>query len=499
MKKIIILISFLALSFCTINCGGGSGSASSPKGENPGTPSVVKLLPSHQIAQTNSVITLHAEVLDGNGRPVRDVNVRFTNLSPIGVLSAADSKTDSGGILRIATDKKTNSNGIATVTLKSTSGGFATIQAEVNKGVAQVRDRKTVFFTGSSISQLTPTLILAVDGNDPDAVFNENEDFNLLETTGDNSVLILATLANAAFFVSGSQITFAADRPYRIGTDPDADCSDGSDDCDVRFPAGVTAVTNEFGEATIPVVVEPSTLTSLSTTLNILAQADVGAFNMITLFLRPVVIQTIDVAANPTSVESGGDSTITAFVSTNAGTPAPDGTTVNFTVSGAGSVEPFAQTTDGVAEAQFTAAEVTDTTSATVRASVGSIFDTVSISITAPPEEPAALAINPPTASSVVGICATLTFTITGGTPPYTTSSSNINRAFNDNGAGSSSGGVAGDCIRNGTELGSWTGATITVTVPAQPGTGTATAGTVDLNVSDSAGGTTTATITIQP
>ncbi len=390
MKKIIVGLLLLALSLGTFSCGGGAGSPNSPRGENPGTPSIVQLQPSHFIAQTNTVITLHAKVLDGNGAPVRDANVRFTNLSPVGVLSAADAKTDSGGLVRIAADKKTNSSGIATVTLKSTSSGFATIQAEVNQGVAIVRDRRTVFFTTTGVSQLTPTLTLAVDGNDADQIFNENEDFNLLETTGDNAVLIKATLANAAFFISGSQITFAADRPYRIGTDPDAACSDGSANCDVRFPAGVTAFTNSFGEATITVLVEPSTLTSLSTTLNILAQADVGAFNMITLFLGPVTVQDpISVSANPTTVESGGTSTISAGVLTNAGTPVPDGTTVNFSVSsGPGSVEPFAQTTDGIAEAQYSAPEVAGNTLATIRARAGSASGTVTVTVTPPSSTP---------------------------------------------------------------------------------------------------------------
>jgi len=84
MKKIIILSVLLALSLFSFNCGGGSGSSSSPKGENPGEPSVVQLLPSHYVAQTNSSITLYSKVLDGNGAPVKNIPVSFTNLSPIG-------------------------------------------------------------------------------------------------------------------------------------------------------------------------------------------------------------------------------------------------------------------------------------------------------------------------------------------------------------------------------------------------------------------------------
>jgi hypothetical protein len=98
MKKIIILSVLLALSLFAFNCGGGSGSSSSPKGENPGEPSIVQLLPAQFVAQTNSIITLHAKVLDGNGAPVNNIPVSFTNLSPIGVLSAITAKTNSIGI-----------------------------------------------------------------------------------------------------------------------------------------------------------------------------------------------------------------------------------------------------------------------------------------------------------------------------------------------------------------------------------------------------------------
>jgi hypothetical protein len=176
-------------------------------------------------------------------------------------------------------------------------------------------------------------------------------------------------------------------------------------------------------------------------------------------------------------------------VTLNTGGPAPDGTSVSFRTT-YGSITPFAQTTEGVAEADFTAPSTAGT--CTITATAGGKSGTTNVTVTAPVTPPVALAINPPSASSIVGICATFTFTITGGDPPYTTSSSNINRAFNDDGTGV--GGNADNCIRDGSELGVWTGSSITVTVPD-----TATAGTVDLNVSDSAGGTVKATITIQP
>jgi hypothetical protein len=320
----------LALSLFAFNCGGGSGSSNSPKGENPGEPSIVQLLPAQFVAQTNSIITLHAKVLDGNGAPVKNIPVSFTNLSPIGVFSALSAKT--------------NSTGIATVTLKSTTSGFSTVQAEVNKGVSQVRDRKTVFF--SSIST-APLLTLDVDGNDDDTIPNEFEDTHLFENINDNEVVVTATVFDGfGQRVVGMDVLF------------------GSDSEEVTFPLGSMAMTDTNGQASVLGRVIPSELRTLPTVLNITALANNGAFNMVTLFLKPVTIATINVAANPQSIESGDPSTITAQVLTNAGTTAPDGTTVNFSVSpiSNGSIDPFAQTTDGFAEAKFTAAEVTSNT-----------------------------------------------------------------------------------------------------------------------------------------
>ena len=452
MKKIIILSVLLALSLFSFNCGGGSGSSSSPKGENPGEPSVVQLLPSHYVAQTNSSITLYAKVLDGNGAPVKNIPVSFTNLSPIGVLSAVSSKT--------------NSSGIASVTLKSTTSGFATVQGEVNIGTGQVRDRKTVFFSSLSASQSIPTLDLTAD------------DYELFQNTNDNEAIVTATVFDGfGQRVIGMDVLF------------------GSDSEEATFPLGSLAMTDTNGQASVLVRVIPSTLRALPTVINITALADNGAFNIVSLTLSPVSIQKVEVFANPLTVDSGKTSTITAQVTTTAGTPAPDGTTVNFTTD-VGGIDPFSQTTDGRAEVTFNAPTLeagTSDSTALITASTGGKSDSVTVTTIAPepePVEPAALAINPPTVSTIAGICSTFTFTITGGTPQYTISSTDINRAFNDNGDG---GGIVGDCIRNGGELGIWSGTSITVSVSAA-----ATAGTATLNVSDSAGGQASATITIQ-
>lgn len=488
MKKIILLVALLFLTTGLISCGGGggSGSADQPPGENPGGASVVQLWPSHFIAQTNAYITLYAKVLDGNGAPVPNIDVTFTNISGTGTLSKTSAKTDG--------------TGLAQVTLSSSTSGFSTILAQINTSQGIARDNKTVFFTTSDTATLSPTLSVDVDG-DGDGTYNESSDFILFENTNDNNVNVRATVSNAALPISGSSIIFGADRPYKVGSAPDATCSDGSSTCDVIFPAGNTAITNSQGRATIPVRVEPSTLSPLPTTLNITAQADVGAFNMVTLFLNPVSINTVTVHANPQTVASKGTSKIKAYVTTTAGTPAPDGTTVTFTVSGGGGIDPFSQTTNGwTGEITFTAPEVTSDTTATVTASVGGKTGSVVINIKAPVTPPAALAITPTTVTVTESATTaqTQSFQVTGGVPPYNITSSNSVLVFNDNGGTT---GTPNDGIRNGDEGGTWTvsssGGVLTATIPQGDIVGTDT--DVTLTVTDSGGSPlVTATIKIK-
>jgi len=133
MKRILLLLAILALTVSVYSCGGGgAASSNSPSGENPGIASVVQLSPSHNIAQTNASITLHAKVLDGNGAPLSGVPVTFTNLSePFGVVSGALKLLGITKPIAIlsATSVKTDGNGLASVSLRSTTPGFMTMQA----------------------------------------------------------------------------------------------------------------------------------------------------------------------------------------------------------------------------------------------------------------------------------------------------------------------------------------------------------------------------------
>jgi len=366
-KKIILSIALLIFVISLTGCGGGSGSSSVPVGVNPSIAALVQLLPVQYVVHTNSFITFKAKVIDGNGRVMQNVPVAFTNLSLTGVLSSISANTDAIGI--------------ATVTLYSTTDGFATVQAEVYTGSGQVRDKKTVFFTSSSSLSLLPSMTLDVDG-DGDGIYNEASDFELFENTNDSQVLVRATLYNSfGQLVFGDTVTFTADVPYRVGADPAATCSDGSAICEVSFPLGNTATTDSDGQAFVLVSVSPATLRNVTTVLNIMASATNGAFNMVSVFLNPVTINSIVLGPSTVFLDSEGTVDMSATVFTTAGGLAPDGTAVNFSTTGtAGSIVPFAQVTTGVAGATFTASTVTPSTataSGTIQATSGGVTSNV--------------------------------------------------------------------------------------------------------------------------
>jgi hypothetical protein len=411
MKKIIILLALLALSFGTFSCGGGAGSSDTPSGENPGIPSVIKLLPAQYVAQTNAFIYLHAKVLDGNGAPVKNVPVTFTNLSSIGNLIIASANT-SGKVTLSSTVAKTDSRGIATIKLYSTTDGFATVQAEVNTGAGIKRERKTVYFTKYS-GPFLPSLILEV-------VYGELNYYTLFETETDNEVIVQATVYDQFdLLVYGSVVTFGADWPYKIGSA--TSCSDGSNACEVTFPNGNTATTNRFGEASVLVRVDPLSLKNITSVLNITASADTGAADIVSLLLEPVTIKDVTVSANPDVVKIGDKSTITAAVTLSTGGPAFDGTGVSFTTcdeatctAPCGAITPFAQTTDGSAGAEYTAPSSPD--KCTVTATAGGKSGTKDINVLAT----LTLGVIPTTQTiSDPAVDDTREFKVVGGTAPY--------------------------------------------------------------------------------
>lgn len=480
-KKTIIAI--LLLSIFLFNCGGGgSGGSSSPGGEKPGVPEIVQVLPSHYIALTNSAIIIRAKILNGNGGPVRDYPVTFTNLSPIGILiNENDVPVGNKTVVR------TNNSGLATIKVKSTTTGFATIMAEVAKGVGIVRDKKTVYFSSTLAAQ--PFMYLDADA-DGDGTYNESSDYTLFENNNasDNQVLIRATVFNKfGQRVSGAPVQFSSDYPYKIGSS--TTCSDLTTTCYVTFPNGNTATTNSNGEAFILVQVDP-VLRNLITVLNITALADTNgdgyadAAGVYSLYLMPITLNSITVSASPNIVAPDAESTISASVKLNTGGPAPDGTAVGF-VADCGSVEPFALTTTGLASVKFKApSSVPSSGTCRVTATVDGLSNFVDITISSD-------LVVIPDAQVVSGASGgTVSYVISGGVRPYTVSSSNRFAACNSSDS---------DCS-DAEDSGTWNISTpdgsgnyiFTATVPQNT-----PSQSVTFTVMDAVGKTKTATLTI--
>jgi adhesin/invasin len=443
MRRLLRAATLVIIVATLAGCGGsGAGSSSQPTGVNAGVVSVVQVLPVQTIAQTNTYIPIKARILDGNGNLLPNIKVTFTNLSLVGSLSS--------------TSATTNQQGIATVNLFSSTAGFSTIQAEVATASGMDRDKKTVFFTDFSLNA-APTLTLDVDGNN-NGIYNEPSDYILFETPDDNEVLIRATLKSGGAPVAGSLITF------------------GADTVEGTFPLGNTAVTNNDGQASVLVKVDPIVLRNFNTVLNITAVSDYGAANIVSLFLEPVTVNTVSVTADSTTIDSGGTAAISALVSTTAGSTVPDGTAVDFAAT-SGNVTPFSQTTDGVATATFTAPTLAAGSSdrqVRITASSGGKSGSVTVTVVAPQQ---ALTVVPGTITVVSDPTKTGTakFTISGGTGSYTTTSSDPSKVYNGT-------------VNNGV----WTGSTVTATIAID-----AAPGDVTLTVTDSSGATTTATVTI--
>lgn len=176
----------------------------------------------------------------------------------------------------------------------------------------------------------------------------------------------------------------------------------------------------------------------------------------------PVSEPSISVIAVPSTIAPGESSTVTASVLTGAGAEVPDGTIVNFSTN-FGSITSFATTSDGVAEATYTAPSTSGT--ATITASYSGVSDTTTVTVTGsltvlPSEQTLT---NPSVGNST-------TYKISGGQSPYSVYSSHP------------------DLVSV-----SVSGSTVTATVIALPAADT----TVTITIVDSAGNSTEATLTI--
>lgn len=405
-KFLLILIIAAGLS----GCGGGNSASDTPTGENPGVVSRVELMATSYVNQTNGYCYLKTKAIDGNGSPIANRQVVWTNLSTTGVLDRTTSMT--------------NASGIATATLYSTTWGFATVQAEVNAdntGTQKIRDKKTVYFTpfdmswpGTGGASNLASMALDVD-SDNDGVYNETNDFILFEPAGKTDAIIRATVRDTnGNLLMNSAVTFGSDSP------------------EVTFPSGSSTTapvvhTNAQGQASVLARVSPAILRDYDTTVNITAKADNNAFNVVSLFLKPITINSVAVTADPSIIDSAGTSTITARVTTTAGQPAPQNTIVNFTTGSGAVVTPFAATdAKGIATATMKAPVVTTgTLNVGVTATSGGRSGTATVAVrSASSSTPVALNVIPasqtlPTPPGPLAVGNTARYTIIGGVAPY--------------------------------------------------------------------------------
>jgi hypothetical protein len=299
----------------------------------------------------------------------------------------------------------TDNSGIATITISSSTPGFATILAQVNNGVSNVRHRVTVYFTTNDILAVTMNLDVA-SVPDPDGIFNEIDDITLFQNPPpDDTVKVRATVRDAGGVPVGGGVgvTWSTSHTEAIIIRQDTQ-------------------TSTSGVAEAVVQVTPASIRNTDTLVNVMASANNGAANMVTLFLKPVVISAAlsSVTANPSTVNTGETSDVTAVVFLNTGAPAPDGTVVNFTTapktgadpSPCGAITPFAATTGGVTDPAATFTAPLSAGTCTVTASTGGVI-IGSVDITVITQ----LALFP--ASVNVHINATVNFTIVGGIGPY--------------------------------------------------------------------------------
>lgn len=406
MKKILYLVSLIVIiSIAVVGCGGGGGTGIDLPGV--GIPDKIVLKGSSYIAQTNGSITLEAEV-SYKGRAVKDVDVVFTNISPIGHFC--------DGVKNTAT---TNDLGKATIRLCSTTPGFATVQAEI-EGADYVRTRSSFYFTTAIV--IYPFLSLSIDG-DGNGFYNEPDDFILIANGRDTATLKAELQDATGTPLVGRTILFSTDTTFIDCTVESCAALKQPYAQEIVFPNGRTAWTNGDGKATIEIIAS-SKLKEFRTSFNVSAMDTYsGASDLFTVFLDPITVGTVTVVADPPVIERAKTSKVTTCAYStapdpfNVGVPVPDGTIIQLSATD-GIIAPFVQTIDGCATITYTAPS-TPVGEVTITATVGGVSGSTTVIVTTE------LTVLPPTQTITAGArCAipavnSASYTITGGAPSY--------------------------------------------------------------------------------
>lgn len=293
-----------------------------------GPPAVVALTIVPSMTTVGDAAQMTATVTDAYGNPVSGEDMTFSTGNDLG-----------GGAIDPATDA-TDTTGQATAVISSTASGVKAVLAEATNGVTSTAQ---ITFTAGALDHFAVGPVA-----DPQTA---GAAFTLVVTAQDS-------FNNTVLGFTG-QVTL---------TDSTGTLSPGVSG---GFVDGVRS------ESVIITLAQTGVTIAVTHT----AGAEAGLSNAFDVVANVPATVTLQVA--PVNVPLQGTAALTATVTDAWSNPAADDTAVNFTTS-AGSVEPSpGATTDGAATAQLTA-DCVERTGVTVMATAGSVFDTATVSFTAP-------------------------------------------------------------------------------------------------------------------
>jgi hypothetical protein len=373
----ILLIALFGLLLILSSCGGG-GAGSADVSHGIGKTAInLSLYTDKMVTKTRNTITLQASLYDGNGKPLPDRDVHFDVISGSATLSSGLAKTDS--------------KGIATVNLESTSTNSTVVVVKASSNNSQAQDSKTVYFVNTMTIQ--PSLYLIPDG-DNDGVYGESSDYTIV-ADGEDIIELKAIYLD-------------------ITEQPEAgrDIHFGSDSEEVSFSKN-PAITDLEGSAYTAMTV--SNFSGKQTITVYAHNYNSGAADIISINVIPVTAGSLYLTSSSYSVEVGQTADIRACVFSEAGSPMPDETIIRYIVSPyyMGSIEEiYGYTYDGCHKTVFTAGDKKG--DVTITALSEGVSNSVKITITKAPTQ---LQVSPSSATTPVET--PFTFIITGGTPPY--------------------------------------------------------------------------------
>lgn len=361
---------FLFLVFCIVallyGCGGGGAGGATVSPGVPSPSSTLTLHASKVVETAGNALSLYASVSDGNGKPVEGVTVAFKVTAGNGVLSLPSAKTDS--------------RGVAVATIKSTEPSVTVVTAETPDASAT----KTLYFVSSPDPKATLYLNADADG---DGIYNEQGDFTIT-ADGRSQVRLKATFYNVAGIVeAGRTVIFGADKSV------------------VSF-SSTNAITDSSGNA-----YTTFTATGKDNVVTVYAfETTTGAADIVSFTLRPVVVGSVRVTPDASTIKVGESVGITTCVFDTTGYPVPDNTYIRYslTPSDAGKIDLFGYTTGGCHNNTLKALKDSNVTiTATSQGVSGSTTVSITEMLKVIPE------------SATVDTDTPYTFNITGGVKPY--------------------------------------------------------------------------------